>query len=107
VTGAFSQLLPWGAYLPRKVPSFCSVWSGQLQERVNFRELFAAAATALGRRGKVWADAHAEFFLNLYDATAPERREALCRAAGVAGKSLCPVIQSFTHPRRRERDQED
>jgi UDP-N-acetylglucosamine diphosphorylase/glucosamine-1-phosphate N-acetyltransferase len=107
MTGAFSQLLPWGAYLPRTVPSFCSVWSGQLQERVNFRDLFATAATALGRRGKVWTDAHAEFFLSLYETTAPQRREALCRDTGVAEKALCPVAQSFSSTRRRDRDEED
>jgi UDP-N-acetylglucosamine diphosphorylase/glucosamine-1-phosphate N-acetyltransferase len=75
--GPFARLLPGGGLLPRSVPPFCTARGGRLEERTDFRRLFAAAAAALGRRGKLWTEAHAEFFLALYEGTAAERREAL------------------------------
>jgi UDP-N-acetylglucosamine diphosphorylase/glucosamine-1-phosphate N-acetyltransferase len=79
VAGAFAQFLPWSSYQPRVVPSFCTVWSGKLQERVGFRQLFATAAAAMQRRGQVWKAEHSEFFLQLYELTAGRRQEALGR----------------------------
>jgi UDP-N-acetylglucosamine diphosphorylase/glucosamine-1-phosphate N-acetyltransferase len=75
--GAFCHLLPSQALLPRAVPSFCAVRSGRLQERTHFRQLFATAAEVLRRRGSAWTDAHAEFFLSLFEHTAAERRAAV------------------------------
>lgn len=78
VAGAFCQLLPWGTLLPREIPSFCTVAWGELQERADFGPLFATAACVMRRRGRVWTDAHKEFFLSLFEQTASERRRALC-----------------------------
>jgi UDP-N-acetylglucosamine diphosphorylase/glucosamine-1-phosphate N-acetyltransferase len=82
LAGPFAQLLPGGTYLPRVVPPFCTCRSGQLRERVNFRKLFAAAAAAMGRRGQCWTEAHAEFFLDLFDVTALQFRALLDNAVG-------------------------
>jgi UDP-N-acetylglucosamine diphosphorylase/glucosamine-1-phosphate N-acetyltransferase len=75
--GPFAQLLPGGSYLPRAVPPFCCWRAGRLQEEQDSRRLFAAAAAALGRRGQSWTEAHAEFYLDLFEATAAQRRAAL------------------------------
>jgi UDP-N-acetylglucosamine diphosphorylase / glucose-1-phosphate thymidylyltransferase / UDP-N-acetylgalactosamine diphosphorylase / glucosamine-1-phosphate N-acetyltransferase / galactosamine-1-phosphate N-acetyltransferase len=78
VIGAFCHLLPWNTLLPKVIPSFCAFWLGQLQERADFRQLFGTAAAVLHRRGALWTDEHAEFFLTLYERTARERRAILC-----------------------------
>jgi UDP-N-acetylglucosamine diphosphorylase/glucosamine-1-phosphate N-acetyltransferase len=77
VVGAFCHLLPWATLLPKVIPSFCAFWLGQLQEQADFRQLFGAAAAVLRRRGALWTDRHAEFFLALYEQTARQRRVVL------------------------------
>jgi UDP-N-acetylglucosamine diphosphorylase/glucosamine-1-phosphate N-acetyltransferase len=77
VVGAFCHLLPWNTLLPRVIPSFCTYWHGQLQERADLRQLFTTAATVLRRRGCEWTDTHLDFFLDQFDATAAERHAVL------------------------------
>jgi len=71
--GTFANLLPAGSLLPSVVPSFCQVNRGQIQERPDLRQLFATAATAMGRRGETFTDNHRIFFQALYDRTADLR----------------------------------
>lgn len=78
VVGAFCHLLPWTTLLPKVIPSYCAFWLGQLQEQTDFRRLFGTAATVLRRRGALWTDRHAEFFLALFEQTARQRRAVLC-----------------------------
>lgn len=75
--GPFCHLLPWAGLLPRDVPSFCAFAFGRLRPRADLRRMFDAAAAAMRRRGTTWTDAHAEFFLSLYEQTAGRRREAV------------------------------
>jgi UDP-N-acetylglucosamine diphosphorylase/glucosamine-1-phosphate N-acetyltransferase len=75
--GAFAQLLTSGTLLPRLVPSFCQFGHGRVQERSDLREMFTTAATAMARRGRHWTEAHAEFFLALFEQTAAERRQLI------------------------------
>jgi hypothetical protein len=75
--GPFAQLLACGSLLPRWLPAFSQVAQGRLQERTDLRVMFATAATVLGRRGQVWSESHADFFLDLYARTAAERRQAI------------------------------
>jgi UDP-N-acetylglucosamine diphosphorylase/glucosamine-1-phosphate N-acetyltransferase len=77
VAGPFAQLLPGAGLLPRLVPAFCTARGGCLAERTDFGRVFGAAAAALRRRGHSWTEAHAEFFLALYERTAAARREAV------------------------------
>ncbi len=77
VVGPFGQLLPSGTYLPRVVPAFCSVQAGRIQERTDLGPMFAAAATAMSRRGQVWTETHADLFLDVYETTAGERRRLI------------------------------
>jgi UDP-N-acetylglucosamine diphosphorylase/glucosamine-1-phosphate N-acetyltransferase len=77
VVGPFGLLLTSGALLPRVIPSFCRYGHGRLQERTDLREMFAAATTAMARRGQEWTPAHAELYLGLYEQTAAERSRVL------------------------------
>jgi UDP-N-acetylglucosamine diphosphorylase/glucosamine-1-phosphate N-acetyltransferase len=78
--GPFAQLLADGGLLPRAVPGFCRYAHGRLQERSDLREMFATAAVVMGRRGRCWTEAHADFFLGLFERTADGRRLALREA---------------------------
>ncbi len=75
VFGAFDQLLTSGTLLPRTVPAFCRFGRGEIHERNDLRQLFASAALVMARRGQQWTEAHAEFYFDLYDRTAAERRQ--------------------------------
>jgi UDP-N-acetylglucosamine diphosphorylase/glucosamine-1-phosphate N-acetyltransferase len=78
--GPFAQLLADGGLLPRAVPAFCRYGRGRLQERADLREMFATAAVMMGRRGRAWTEAHADFYLGLFERTADGRRLALREA---------------------------
>src|SRR5262249_16196279 len=62
---------------PRVIPSFCRYGHGRLQERTDLREMFAAATTAMARRGQEWTPGHAELYLGLYEQTAAVRSRVL------------------------------
>jgi UDP-N-acetylglucosamine diphosphorylase/glucosamine-1-phosphate N-acetyltransferase len=78
--GVFANLLPAGTLLPKYVPAFASWWNGRLVDRADFPQLMQTAATAMGRRGQAFTEAHAALFRALYDQTAAERRRALREA---------------------------
>jgi UDP-N-acetylglucosamine diphosphorylase/glucosamine-1-phosphate N-acetyltransferase len=105
LAGPFAQLLPWGFYAPKVVPPFCTLWQGRLQERTNFRRMFETASRCLERRGRRWTEAHGEFFLDLYEETAAQRRdaldeEALARGDGKCGRARPPACHEFCRSRR-------
>jgi hypothetical protein len=75
VLGPFGQLLTDGSLAPRSIPAFCRLSGGQLQERTDLGPMFATAAVMMGRRDRAWTEAHADFFLGLYEQTAAERRQ--------------------------------
>src|SRR5262249_2163314 len=77
VIGPFCQLVASGALMPRVMPPFSRCQGGQVQERTDLREMFTTATTMMARRGQQWTPAHAEFFLDLYERTAGERRQLL------------------------------
>ena len=54
--GVFCNLVPSGSLLPQVVPSFCQVNNNQMQERMDFQQIFDTAATVMSRRA---ADVHA------------------------------------------------
>jgi hypothetical protein len=80
VAGPFCQLVSSGGLLPRVLPSFCRFQHGRVQERTDLREMFATAATMMARRDRAWTQGHADFFLDLYERTAGERRQVLREA---------------------------
>ncbi len=75
VLGPFAMLVDAGGLLPRNVPAFSMVKGGQVTERTDLREMFATARTMMARRGVEWTDAHADFYLDLYERTAGEREK--------------------------------
>jgi UDP-N-acetylglucosamine diphosphorylase/glucosamine-1-phosphate N-acetyltransferase len=75
--GPFGQLVTPGTLLPRLLPAFCQVVRGHVSERTDLKQMFATAATAMGRRGRAWTETDAEFFLGLYERTAGERRQLI------------------------------
>jgi UDP-N-acetylglucosamine diphosphorylase / glucose-1-phosphate thymidylyltransferase / UDP-N-acetylgalactosamine diphosphorylase / glucosamine-1-phosphate N-acetyltransferase / galactosamine-1-phosphate N-acetyltransferase len=77
--GVFCNLLPTGSYLPRYVPSFCSVWNGTLVDNANLARLFCTAGQVTSRRGTAFTDSHADFFRRLFNETAAQRQRALAR----------------------------
>jgi UDP-N-acetylglucosamine diphosphorylase/glucosamine-1-phosphate N-acetyltransferase len=77
LAGAFCNLLPSGSFLPPVIPSFCTIRHGQLQECADLRQLFNTAATVVRRRGRQLTGSHIDFFFNLFDETAAERKKAV------------------------------
>ncbi len=77
--GIFCSLLP-GGLLPRYLPSFASWWNETLTDRADLDELLAAAATAMGRRGRVLTEVHAELYRTVFEQTAAERRRVVREA---------------------------
>jgi UDP-N-acetylglucosamine diphosphorylase/glucosamine-1-phosphate N-acetyltransferase len=75
--GPFAQLLASGSLLPPAVPPFCQVAQGRVQERTDLRQMFTTAHTAMARRGREWTETHAEYFFDLYEQTAGERRQLI------------------------------
>lgn len=76
VCGPFGMMITAGSMLPRSLPAFCQVSRGQITGRTDLWQMFATARTMMSRRQVTWTDAHADFFLGLYERTADERREA-------------------------------
>jgi UDP-N-acetylglucosamine diphosphorylase/glucosamine-1-phosphate N-acetyltransferase len=77
VVGAFCNLLPSGALLPKVIPSFCRYYHGQVQARSDWREMITTAAKVMQRRGQEMTGTHSTLFNVLYDQTAAQRRQAL------------------------------
>lgn len=80
VIGAFAHLLPSGELLPRRVPSFAKVQNGRILDTADLEELFTAAEVAMERRGQTFNAAMADFYRNLFDASAAERRQMVREA---------------------------
>jgi UDP-N-acetylglucosamine diphosphorylase/glucosamine-1-phosphate N-acetyltransferase len=72
--GAFCQLLPWGSYLPRRIPSFCLVNRGHVLPNDDLHSLFITAAEVFSRRGWAWSTEREALYRTIYHATAFERR---------------------------------
>jgi UDP-N-acetylglucosamine diphosphorylase/glucosamine-1-phosphate N-acetyltransferase len=77
VVGAFCNLLPSGALLPKVIPSFCRYYHGQVQARSDWREMINTAAKVMQRRGQELTGTHSALMNALYDQTAAQRKQAL------------------------------
>jgi UDP-N-acetylglucosamine diphosphorylase/glucosamine-1-phosphate N-acetyltransferase len=77
VVGAFCNLLPSGALLPKVIPSFCRHYHGQVQARSDWREMINTAAKVMQRRGQELTSTHSALMNVLYDQTAAQRKQAL------------------------------
>jgi UDP-N-acetylglucosamine diphosphorylase/glucosamine-1-phosphate N-acetyltransferase len=77
VVGAFCGLLPTGGLLPRDIPSFSTVWNGQLREEQGLDAMLATAARVMRRRGCELTPVHSDFYRGLYDWTAIQRHQVV------------------------------
>lgn len=77
VCGPFAMLVTAGSLLPRNLPAYSQVMNNQITERTDLGQMFRTAKTMMGRRGIPWTEAHEDFFLDLYERTAAERRQIL------------------------------
>jgi UDP-N-acetylglucosamine diphosphorylase/glucosamine-1-phosphate N-acetyltransferase len=78
--GVFCNLLPTGGYLPKFIPSFCTIWNGALAENPHLSALLETARQAMSRRDCMLTDAHVELYQGLQGRTALERQRALREA---------------------------
>ncbi len=77
IVGAFCNLLPGDGYLPRLIPSFCTVQHGQLLDHCDLRQLLSTATTVMKRRGCTLSLAQSDFLFPLYEQTAAFRRQVI------------------------------
>jgi UDP-N-acetylglucosamine diphosphorylase/glucosamine-1-phosphate N-acetyltransferase len=77
LVGTFCNVLPSGTYLPRVIPSFCTVGRGQVQQTDDLDRLFATAARAMRRRNVEFSDTEAVYFRALYQGTAIHRENVV------------------------------
>jgi hypothetical protein len=89
--GVMCLILPAGKLLPRYVPSFATVWNGELSDRWDLERSLDTARAAMARRNRDLTDAQERLLRHLCDETEAERRAAVERArskkvpAGVVG----------------------
>ncbi len=79
IVGAFCNLIPSGAGLPRVIPSFCQHRHGSLNEQ-DLERLLQTAVKVMGRRGRELTPAHAELYRTLHALTTDERQQAIRKA---------------------------
>jgi len=94
--GVMCMVLPGGELLPRYIPSFSSVWHGQLSQRFAIERSFAAAAVAMERRNCEFTPATQSLLRHLHATTRPERERAVSVAEqraldGANGKTVSTV----------------
>jgi UDP-N-acetylglucosamine diphosphorylase/glucosamine-1-phosphate N-acetyltransferase len=74
--GVMCNVLPAGLLLPKHIPSFTSVLYGRVAPGFALEQLFSTAETVMARRGKVFAEAERQLYLDLHDQTRLERERA-------------------------------
>ena len=89
--GVMCNVLPAGLLLPKHIPSFTAVLYGRVAPGFPLDQLFATAETVMGRRGKAFAEAERQLYLDLFDQTRLERERAFARVHDRRGDSW-PVI---------------
>ncbi|HUG93478.1 MAG TPA: putative sugar nucleotidyl transferase [Planctomycetaceae bacterium] len=87
--GVMCLILPAGRLLPRFVPSFATVWNGELSDHWDLERSLDTARIAMSRRNRELTDAHERLLRHLCDETEPDRRAAVERARK---KQAAPVL---------------
>lgn len=77
--GVMCMILPGGELLPKHIPSFTSVWHGELAEAMTLERSIAAARIAMERRDCDLTIAQERLLRYLYETTQVERDEAITR----------------------------
>ena len=77
--GVMSMILPSGELLPRHIPSFTTIWHGELSMQIGLERCFVAARAAMERRNREFTAAQQRLLTWLFHETTPEREQALTR----------------------------
>jgi len=75
--GVMCMILPGGELLPKHIPSFTSIWHGELAEGLPLERCLEGARAALRRRERELTPAHERLLRHLHYLTRAEREEAL------------------------------
>ncbi len=89
--GVMCNVLPAGLLLPKHIPSFTSVMYGRVAPGFSLEQLFATAEIVMGRRGKTFAEAERQLYLDLHQHTRLERERAFQKAHDKRGDTW-PVL---------------
>ncbi len=79
--GAFCNLLPTGGLLPRCVPSFNSVWNGQIRDNEDVEALLVTAGKVMQRRGRSLTEAQVRLYRTMWEKRGTPRLRALRQTA--------------------------
>ncbi|MBI5756981.1 MAG: hypothetical protein HZA46_00520 [Planctomycetales bacterium] len=77
--GVMGMLLPGGELLPKHVPSFTTVWHGQLAPGLPLDRLLSAARAAMDRRNCALTAAGERLLWHVHQITRQERDDAVAR----------------------------
>ena len=91
--GVMCNVLPAGLLLPKHIPSFTAVMYGRVAPGFSLEQLFATAEIVMGRRGKTFAEAERQLYLDLHQQTRLERERAFQKAHDKRGDSW-PVLSA-------------
>jgi len=78
--GVMCNVLPAGPLLPKHIPSFTAVLYGRVAPGFPLEQLFATAATVMGRRNQTFTEVDCRLYHDLYEQTRLERERAWQRA---------------------------
>jgi len=79
--GVMCMVLPAGELLPKHVPSFCRIWYGVPDDRLDLDAALQTARTAMARRHVELSPAQEQVLRHLYNQTREERAAAISRFA--------------------------
>jgi len=75
--GAMALIAATGKPLPKFIPSFAWFLEGVVTKGFGKRKLYETAKTAMGRRGREWTSAQEAMWDEVFEMTAPPRKEAI------------------------------
>lgn len=82
--GVASTIVPGGGLVPRFVPSFSTLWHGDIVENVDVDGVVATARTVMSRRGETFGPAAEALLRDLFDRTRSRRLTAIRRRSEAA-----------------------
>jgi UDP-N-acetylglucosamine diphosphorylase/glucosamine-1-phosphate N-acetyltransferase len=75
--GIFCNLLPCAGLLPKHVPSFCTIWNGNIADKEDSASLLETARKVMQRRGCELTEAQATLYQRVRGLTNLERHRAM------------------------------
>jgi len=84
IVGSMGMIMATGQPLQKTIPAFAWLINGVVTKGFGRKALYRTAATAMGRRKRVWTPAIEAMWEAVYELTAPERNEAIKRGRRMA-----------------------